>query len=67
MTQYSLSDALAFVFGAEWHNLSASDQQLIERDCIEDGGVSDLSDYAVSIGRGNLDAYARVMRVRFAA
>lgn len=66
MTQtIALTHALANVFGREWLRLTEADKALIIRDCIEDGGVSDLAEYRRSIGTGNLDAYARTMRVRF--
>jgi hypothetical protein len=61
-----LSKALAIVFGREWLRLSHDDQGLIVRDCTEEGGVTDLYQYRRNIGTGNLESYARVMRVRFA-
>lgn len=63
---HNLYAALAEVFGAEWEQLSGTDRTLIVRDCTEEGGVSDLRTYRRNIGTGNLEAYARVMRVRFA-
>lgn len=63
----SLRAALAIVFGNEWIDLSAADKALIVRDCIEDGRGLDLGIYRANIGPGNLQAYAKVMRVRFAS
>ncbi len=60
--RFSLSE----VFGDEWTALSRLDQSLIVRDCLEDGGVSDLAEYRRNIGTGNLASYVKVMRVRFA-
>lgn len=61
-----LRASLARVFGLEWATLDESDRQLILRDVTEDGGVSDLAEYRSNIGRGNLLAYAKTQRVRFA-
>lgn len=60
-----LLDGLASVFGREWLRLTAAEQDLILRDCTEEGGVSDLVAYRKAIGTGNLASYARVMAVRF--
>lgn len=61
----ALRFALAYVFGQEWIDLSRTDQALIVRDCTEDGGVQDIQQYRRNIGRGNLQAYAECLRVRF--
>ena len=66
LNQSDLRFALAYNFGAEWDRLSAADQALIVRDCTEDGGVDDIQQYRRNIGTGNLERYAKVMRVRFA-
>ncbi len=70
-----LRASLASVFGAEWQALSAADQRLIMRDCLEgtesdlatiaDGGMTAIQEYRANIGTGNLASYAKVMRVRF--
>lgn len=62
----TLLAALALVFDKEWSALSKADQALILRDCTEDGGVKDLGLYRSNIGRGNLLAYVKTQRVRFA-
>lgn len=67
MNPHELTANLAATFGTEWRNLSASDRALIVRDCTEDGGVQDLAQYHRNIGAGNLQSYAKVMRVRFGA
>jgi len=61
-----IREQLAIVFGNEWCLLSSDDQALIVRDCTEDGGVQDFAKYRSNIGTGNLQSYAKVMRVRFA-
>lgn len=65
-TQANLREVLLNTFGREWLRLSHADQELIIRDCQEDGGVSDFAQYRKDIGMGHLESYARVMRVRFA-
>lgn len=65
-TGIDLREALSAVFGSEWFALSKDDKDLIVRDCTEDGGVSDFRQYQRNIGTGNLQNYAKVMRVRFA-
>lgn len=60
-----ICNALDSVFGREWLALTYADKQLIVRDCMEDGGVSDFRQYRRNIGTGNLESYAKVMRVRF--
>jgi hypothetical protein len=62
----ALRAALESVFGREWLRLTESDKALIVRDCTEDGGVQDLAQYRRNIGTGNLEAYAKTQRVRFA-
>ena len=65
--------SLANVFGREWLRLSESDKALIVRDCMEgdslptiaEGGLSEIQEYRRNIGTGNLESYAKVMRVRF--
>ena len=61
----AIRSSLSFAFRDEWSALTPADQILILMDCTEDGGVSDLGDYARCIGRGNLQAYAETQRVRF--
>jgi len=65
MKSNDLRFALGYNFGQDWHDLSDADQALIVRDCTEDGGVDDIPQYRRNIGRGNLQSYADVMRVRF--
>lgn len=64
-TGIDLRESLSAVFGSEWFALSRDDKALIVRDCLEDGGVSDFRKYQRNIGTGNLQSYAKVMRVRF--
>ncbi len=63
--QTEIATALESVFGHAWHSLTFADQQLIVKDCTEDGGVQDFAAYRRNIGTGNLQSYANVMRVRF--
>lgn len=65
----SLRASLAMIFGQEWIALSPADRTLIVRDVTDDGTADhglDLAEYRRNIGPGNLQSYARVMRVRFA-
>jgi hypothetical protein len=66
MIEKSLDTRLAMVFGAEYMNLSRRDRALIVRDCEEEDGVADLAEYRRNIGAGNLFAYVKCQRVRFA-
>lgn len=65
MKLLDLRERLSTAFGTEWFALSRDDQQLIIRDCMEDGGVSNIRQYQRNIGTGNLQRYVDVMRVRF--
>ncbi len=61
----TLRNGLESVFGREWLRLSHASQELIIRDCTEEGGIDDLAQYRRNIGTGNLESYAKVMHVRF--
>ena len=59
-----VSQCLESTWGAEWIRLSASDQNNILRDFIDDTGESTIcspNEYVRRIYRGNLQAYANTL------
>ena len=58
-------ERLREVFGHEFDALSNTDAALVGRDYLDAAEDDcDANEYARRIGRGNLQSYAKVMRVR---
>jgi len=56
-------DALAFVWGKEWHALSAEEQALVAEDFASIGEYRDARQYRDDIYQGNLASYVACLKV----